>query len=308
MEHYSKHPPTIEELDSWKETGYDPRTGKKIRKKSDLHIFLQNAHKNLKDKSVVVKSEISCNSIDGRSLVGHTKHVIPKEPESLYVRDGKTIVFDDTTMKTYVAARKAKFDIIYYSPCGDSDSIFKYQYQWDPYTGRKILDEAGNPIPDPYGPLCFNVYNLIKWWYSNRLNGLWIPEQNTPGGTYEGHYGDHLGAGHDIFIRSRGSYPERYLFRLPVIDCYLCIDFDRSIPTMGPKLDNDEIRQIYEIASRERHCMPVMYNISTETNLPDLIEMKRLYDIALDPSLSTETEFDYDQISRNAVETLKRIR
>ena len=69
------------------------------------------------------------------------------------------------------------------------------------------------------------------------MNGLWIPPENG----YEGYYGDLVGAGEDIMIQCRGTYPERYLFRLPISNCYLKKNQKLSIITMGPKLTEREI-------------------------------------------------------------------
>jgi len=100
-----------------------------------------------------------------------------------------------------------------------------------------IIDE------DPIGPLCFNAFNLYNYYYLNRFKGLW----NPPEGQFEGYYGDLVGAGPDLEIKSRGSNPEKYLFRLPIIDCYLPPEHNFSIITMGPKLSNEDIEKIDKI-------------------------------------------------------------
>jgi hypothetical protein len=50
-----------------------------------------------------------------------------------------------------------------------------------------------------------------------------------------------VGSGENINIIGRGECPEKYLFRLPIIDCYLEKDYNKSIITMGPKLTIEEI-------------------------------------------------------------------
>lgn len=143
--------------------------------------------------------------------------------------------YDKTTTEIYRIKRQFKID-----PLTDqeipSNLLFEYNYRWDPYTGM-IIDE------DPIGPLCFNALNLYNYYYLNRFKGLW----NAPEGQFEGYYGDLVGAGPDLEIKSRGSNPEKYLFRLPIIDCYLPPEHNFSIITMGPKLSNEDIEKIDKI-------------------------------------------------------------
>lgn len=117
------------------------------------------------------------------------------------------------------------------------DECFEYFDMWDAYTGKKIGKK------DEFGPLCFNGFELCYFYYINRLNGLF----NKPEGEYDGYYGELLGTGIDINIISRGCYPERYLLRLPVIDCYVYENAKHSHVTMGPILTNDEINKLDDI-------------------------------------------------------------
>lgn len=114
---------------------------------------------------------------------------------------------------------------------------FEYFDIWDAYTGKKTGKH------DEFGPLCFNGFELCYFYYINRLNGIW----NKPEGEYDGYYGELLGSGININIVSRGCYPERYLLRLPVIDCYVPEDAKHSHITMGPMLTNDEINKLDDI-------------------------------------------------------------
>lgn len=143
--------------------------------------------------------------------------------------------YDITTLETYRIKRIFKIDPIddYEIP---KNLIFEFKNKWNPYTGCR-LDE------DEIGPLCFNSLNLFDYFYKNRLNGLWyIPSDN-----FEGYYGELVGSGTNIQINSRGFYPEKYLFRLPIIDCYLKNNHNYSVVTMGPLLTDEEIEIIDNI-------------------------------------------------------------
>ena len=116
--------------------------------------------------------------------------------------------YNDTTCIYYKDHRTKKTDPITFEKLKDELS-FKFYQMWNPYTGNRYLDQT-----DIFGPLVFHPINLLQHFYQSRLNGLWIP----PVDGYEGYYGDAMGSGNDIEL-SRGTYPERYLFRLPISDC-----------------------------------------------------------------------------------------
>lgn len=225
----------------------------------------------------------------------------PQKSKSLYYRDGNPIEFDKRT-EYYIAIRKSGDDVITLDDCGPN--AFKFPYQWDPVTGERLKDADGNFIVDPYGPLCFDPDTLIHYYYINRLNGLWHEPLN-PG--EQGYYGDHLASGPNIDISGRGQYPERYLFRLPISDCYLPVDLP-DIPTMGPILTNEEIDEIDRLAALNG---PYEYQPNIR---PTLKRMKRLYDIALKPepnvnfgnppTAELEKEWKY-KINTQAVDNLK---
>lgn len=143
--------------------------------------------------------------------------------------------YDKTTTETYRIKRQYKID-----PLTDNeipkDLLFQFKYRWDPYTG-KIIDE------DPIGPLCFNAQTLYDYYYNNRFKGLW----NPPEGQFQGYYGDLVGSGSNLEVISRGCNPEKYLFRIPIIDCYLPPGHNLSIITMGPILSDDDINKIDEL-------------------------------------------------------------
>jgi hypothetical protein len=165
----------------------------------------------------------------------------------LYKKDGHE--YDDTTTEYYRVMRNRKINVIMqddvdYYP----EKSFKFADRWDPYTGERILGKDGQYIKDPYGPLYFHPDDLIYYYYIKRLDKLWCEPKDEAGGYFQGWYDDGVGSGKDMFLTSRGSYKELYLFRLPVHDCYLPPNHDMSIITMGPELTIEEIQEIENIA------------------------------------------------------------
>lgn len=172
------------------------------------------------------------------------------------------IKYDKTTSETYRIKRIFKID-----PLTDQEIpinlLFEFTYLWDPYTGiRKHID--------PIGPLCFNAIELYNYFYINRYKGLW----NPPSDQYQGYYGDFIGTGKIIKIKSRGANPEKYLFRLPIIDCYLFTNHKFSTITMGPELTDNEISQIDSIILK-------LHPNRSINNFVSLTKLKYYYDNAL---------------------------
>ena len=205
--------------------------------------------------------------------------------KSLYSED-----YDNQTKEFYRVLRQQQTDPIIEEKL-ELDKCFKFPYIWDPYTGeRKGLD--------PYGPLCFHPDVLIKYYYSNRLNGLWIKESDEDGGYYQGMYGEYVGIGEDMNIKSRGTYADQYVFRLPITDCYLIKKCDMSIPTMGPKLTVKEIIEIQKLAEKYyKNNYRTMFNM----NRPNLYHMKTHYDNAL----TTKPDFGKDTQLYNSLDPVK---
>lgn len=222
--------------------------------------------------------------------------------DSLYEYDGKKIIFDDQTMFYYRAMRYRKMDPIILTDV-DENKCFKFYYQWNPYNGERLGK-------DPYGPLCFHPDTLIKYYYENRLNNLWVNEIDQDGIQYEGYYDEAVGAGFDIYIQSRGYNPDKYLFRLPIHDCYLVPGMEIAV-TMGPVLTDEEVKEIDELATKyyESH-----YYTQYGVQRPSLYRIKQLYDIAvskkppiaIDPNMSPQQINElYAKTNRNAVDKLK---
>lgn len=195
--------------------------------------------------------------------------------------------FDVTTSETYRVMRELHIDPITHEKVPDN-LAFKFEYMWDPITGERTEK-------DPFGPLYFNCINLYINFYYNRLRMLWIDGDIVDNIQYEGYYGDALCSGDDLYIPSRGISKHLHLFRLPLIDCYLEKDFDLSVITMGPKLNDDEINLIHD-------KIDIYLKKSNKKNkkIYDLKKIRDLYNIAI----SKETNY---KDAQKAVDTLKKI-
>ncbi len=169
-------------------------------------------------------------------------------------------LYDKTTTETYRIKRLYKID-----PLTDQQIpehlIIEFKNIWNPYTG-KILEE------DVTGPLCFNALSLYDYFFSNRFKGIWNPPQNQ----FQGYYGEYLGGGSSLEIKSRGTNPEKYLYRLPIIDCYLPLGHNLATITMGPLLTDEQIELIDGIVSKYH---------KNKNNFTPLKTLKEYYDNAI---------------------------
>ena len=177
--------------------------------------------------------------------------------------------YEERTTEYYRTLRLRKMDPIVNIDLDDLNA-FKFQYSWDPYTGER-------KEKDPNGPLYFDPDALIHYYYINRLKNIWNEPVDETGGLYEGYYDMLLGIGEDINIVGRGPCPEKYLFRIPIIDCYLEKDYNKSVITMGPKITDEEAREIDNLAKKN----PNNYKMMFKHQRPSLYEMKKQYDIIL---------------------------
>lgn len=222
---------------------------------------------------------------------------VPKTVEKCYMKDGKKILYDSTTVDYYVTMRKRKIDPITSYEL-DPDYAFEFPYEWDPYTGER-------KDRDPFGSLWFDPNALIYNFYVSRLRLLWKDAADETTGFYQGYYDSGLGAGDDLFIASRGTYPELYTFRLPIIDCYLTNDHSRAIPTMGPKLTDEEIKQIEILANKTSNDT---YKKLYKRNRPSVTKMKYLYDQALDKTPDISMFVDIETASKLSETKLNEFR
>lgn len=200
--------------------------------------------------------------------------------------------YEKLTRETYRTMRELKLDPITHEKVPE-DLQFKFEYMWDPITGERLGK-------DKYGPLYFNVINLAKNFYYNRLRLLWTEGEIENGIRYEGYYGDGVEAGQDLFINGRGDHKHMHLFRLPIIDCYLPEKFSMSIITMGPLLNNDEIKEIQDkidayYKKQKKPIKKIQFN---------LCYMKECYDFAIRKSTDKNNSIQ----ARKAVEHLKMMK
>lgn len=184
------------------------------------------------------------------------------DPETVYFQ-----TYDNTTCQYYRSHRTQKTDPITFDTLSD-DNSFEFPYMWNPLTGER--KEA-----DPFGSLRFHPINLLQHFYTMRLKCLWIDGQDG----YEGYYGDYVGAGQECEITCRGIYPERYLFRLPIPNCYLKKGQNLSVVTMGPILTNREICEIDRLLT-DKWCNHRIY-MRLYNKIGSLFKLKHYYDVAI---------------------------
>lgn len=226
-----------------------------------------------------------------------------------------TLEYDMATKEKYRVMRKIKLDPIAYHEISD-EFAFKFPYKWDPYTGERT-------VVDPDGPLFFDPDILIKHFHTKRLDKLWGgPIDDVQTGYFSGYYDDAVGIGNEFNCIGRGLRPEWYLFRLPIIDCYLTVDHNKQFITLGPKLTDEEIDNIDKLAK----LRPDNYIKLFGCHRPSLKLIKQLYDNAISkaPSISLQgfgknivlgTEYNenqmtvesYGHLNRKYVEMLKKI-
>jgi len=177
--------------------------------------------------------------------------------------------YDDTTIEIYRTMRLYKIDPIMNEEI-PKHLIFDFKYKWNPISGiRKEIDEMG--------ALCFNAWNLYQYFYKNRYNGIWYPPKEQ----FQGYYGDLLGCGTDMIVNGKPC-SEKYLYRLPIIDCYLKKSHNHSIITMGPILTDEEIDNIDKIISNLRKNKPTLktlkeYYDQALNSSPDITELKKTF-------------------------------
>lgn len=205
-------------------------------------------------------------------------------------------IYDDNTKIDYKYLRIAKQDPISFESFNNiTKKVFKFDDIWNPYTGERVGKK------DPYGSLYINPINLIHYWYIHRVDNLYMYPQDTNDGTWEGIPLNGVGAGDDFYITGRGNFPEWYLFRLPILDCYIPKNNTSSQAiTMGPKLTYDEIKIIYNLANK---YWKKTYNIRFNKKMPDLMKLYKHYNVAIDrfPLGTSETEHNNYEKNKEAL-------
>lgn len=223
------------------------------------------------------------------------------------------IEFDESTTVFYKVMRERKLNVFTQEDNIEPNKCFEFRYMWDIFTGERLGI-------DPCGPLCFHPTELVNYFAEYCLKNLWNDQVDEHGGIYEGYYGDLLGCGEEMYIMGRGHYTELYLFRLPIVDCYLPKDSNLSLITMGPKLTEAELQEIDDLMNK--HYLK-LYLKKYKKNPPSLIEMKKYYDLALNPIPSLESigitktdeknlseselKFNRSKVNIYAVEQLKKM-
>ena len=198
--------------------------------------------------------------------------------------------YDNNTIEHYRMMRILKIDPIMEEEI-PKHLLFEFKYKWNPLSGERLdIHEVG--------PLCFNALNLYEYYFKNRHNGLWIP----PADQYQGYYGNLLGSGQNIKINSRGNNPEKYLYRLPIIDCYLTKNHNHSTITMGPILTNEEIDKIDELIKYVKTHKPTLKELKScydnaINNNPNITELKKSFQYLSDKELC-------EKYNRSFVDTL----
>ena len=186
--------------------------------------------------------------------------------------------YDEHTTVYYRAHRYRKVDPIDLSQLTDTNA-FKFPYIWNPYTGELERDETGNPVKDPFGSLYISPCNIVKTIYYKRLLTLWCEPTDDTSGYFSGYYGDSVGIGEKFEIPNRGCYKERYLFRLPVTDCYLDSEHKMTWVTMGPQLTNDDVKEIDRLIKNYWKKDTVVTQIYQK--IQTLERMKDIYEVAI---------------------------
>jgi len=221
---YLINPPTEEELIKWNtDRRRNPRTRLRISERGVIFKLLNKAYEKYlqtKEKDITVE----------------------KQTKSKFVSDCGDIVYDKQTCVHYKKLRDQHIDPITLEPV-DENKAFKYYFKWNPFSGDKGQIDSD-------GPLCFSPISLAKYFYMNRLKNLWSVAVSDERGEQTGYYGNAVGNGPDFNIISRGDHPEWYLFRLPIIDCYMPENGNDQFITLGPKLTEKEITEIHELAQK----------------------------------------------------------
>lgn len=236
----------------------------------------------------------------------HVEENLP--PKSLYDKE-----YDIQTTGWYKNMREKKYNIFTHELLDfDDRGSFKFHQTWDPITGERLEN-------DPYGPLYFHPDDLIRFFYKRRLKMLWNEPKDDSNGYYEGYYGEAVGSGENIEAKGagiKGICPELYLFRLPIDDCYLSPDSNKSIISMGPKLTNEEVREIDELAVKYHKNN---YYECFGKKRPSLVQIKKMYDQSISkyPDILNSDDTNVlsyeqkqnlkDKINREAVDILRNL-
>ena len=186
-------------------------------------------------------------------------------------------MFDDETQR-YREFRNNHQDPVTYQEMKNKKS-FKFKYVWDCYTGERIG-------VDPYGPLYLSPVTILRTILSKILLGLWTEIEGCMP-----MYGENIGVSKKFNNTSRGPQPEKYVFRIPIQDCYLHRGSDKrgkSVHTLGPELTDDELLEINNLIGKYWSDDP--YIADLPKSALKILELRKLYDVAIDPKPTNDIE------------------
>jgi hypothetical protein len=226
-------------------------------------ITLDKVDQELQDRGSSEQSELIVT--DSNTLVLSDVKELSKS-EQIFTADEYDMLFNFETTSRYKAYRIKMQDPITCENLTDNNA-FKFKYVWDCLTGERIG-------VDPYGPLYISPVSILRSYYHNVLKGMWIEfDDCVP------MYGENLGTGDNFYIPGKGVQPEKYLFRLPIQDCYVYKEQDNSIHTMGPKLTDEELQEVDNLICKYWYDDPFIEDMP-ESALSTL-RLKKYYDVAI---------------------------
>jgi hypothetical protein len=238
---------------------------------------------------IIPLNTIQSNSrVDVRVINGKTYYAKLPTPifVPLYYNDTNSLIsYNDKTINHYRILRQSHYDPLFNIKV-DDDIAFKFNYQWNPYTGERTFI-------DPYGSLYFHPAVLIHYFYTNRLIGLW--HDVLVGNNVVGQYDHLIGIGENI-------PPELYLFRLPINDCYLVQGQDMSHPTMGPRLTHDEIITIDNLSKNSK--VSDFYQSVFGMKCPSILHLKTLYENSISNKFTDFPNYAIQKVNINRLKNL----
>jgi len=200
-----------------------------------------------------------------KSVNPHSKRTI-KEGGVTYNKLLKESLKNNVMKDSYNDYHNKYIDPLMHMEISKGPNIYSYKNCWDPLNGY-ILGR------DYRGPLYFDPDVLIHYFYTKRLNHLWVKSDEG----YSGTYGDALGNGPDFFVPGRGNSQHWYLFRLPLFDAYCDNTKIGQQITLGPILDEKEIKKIYNKALKKKTNYKKLFG----KKRPNLILMYEIYHQAI---------------------------
>lgn len=195
------------------------------------------------------------------------------EKEDVIGKKGYTVDYNDDTINKYKPMRVFGTDPISRERLDKSIPVYRVDKMWDPLTGLFTNEK------DPHGPLVFDPVELTKYFYLNRFTHLWKEEEDTGDDLLQECPLEGLGAGEDFLIKGRGYYPEYFIWRIPIRDCYVPKDTPNYIVLKGPKLNRKDIKNIHNLLKK---C-PKSHINKVFREIPDLVKMYDLYMQAINP-------------------------